>query len=225
MLSNLTNFYNLIVGKFMKKTLDPTDLIAVGTKDGRYDGGYKPTGIKFEDLQAQLAVKNVLETTLFAFPFNYVVVPVMQKTNDVLTGPSFFFGNTATLNAYVVSGTVAVQTNSNFWYIGTVSADVPLYGTLPWKVTGTVYAFDDSLPGGGGWLQTGLSDSARFSDTNGGTVQADYCTIIEDYNSTPGSIDLYLAVNSSSAVGDIYGNVSFQYEFFIDESINVTFTN
>lgn len=225
MLNNLTNFFNLIVGRRIKTQLEPSDLIAVGTKQSPALGDYKPTAIKFEDLQAQLAAKNVLETTLFAFPFNYVVVPIMQETPTILTGPSFFFGNTLTYKSYVVSGMIAVQTNSNFWYIGTLSADVPLNGTLPWKVTGTAFAFDDSLPGGGGWLQTGLSDSARFGDTNGGTVQADYCTIVEDYNSTPGSIELYLAVNSSSAIGDIFGNVAFQYEFFLDEPINLTFTN
>ena len=53
MLNNLTNFFNLITGRFVKKTLEPTDLIAVGTKDPRYGGGYKPTAIEFQDLQMQ----------------------------------------------------------------------------------------------------------------------------------------------------------------------------
>lgn len=224
MLNNLTNFYNLIVGRRIKTQLEPSDLIAVGTKQSQVIGDYKPTAIKFEDLQAQLETKNVLETTLFAFPFNYVAVPIMQETSTILTGPTLFFGNTLTFKSYVVSGIISVQTNANFWYIGTVSADQPIYGTLPWKTTGTVFAYDDSLPGTG-WLQTGLSDGARFGDTNGGTVQADYCTIVEDYNSTPGSVDLYLAVNSSAAIGDIFGNVSFQYEFFLEDTLNVTFTN
>jgi hypothetical protein len=224
MLNNLTNFFNLITGRRIKTTLEDSDLIAIGTKQSPALGDYKPTAIKFEDLQSQLA-KNVLETTLFAFPFNYVIVPVMQETSNILTGPSFFFGNTLTYKSYVVSGMIAVQTNSNFWYIGTLSADISLTGTLPWKVTGTVFAFDDSLPGGGGWLQTGLSDSARFGDTNGGTAQADYCTIVEDYNTTPGSIDLYLVVNSSTAIGDIFGNVAFQYEFFLEDPTTLSFTN
>jgi hypothetical protein len=149
----------------------------------------------------------------------------MQETSTILTGPSFFFGNTLTFKSYVISGIISVQTNASFWYIGTISGDVPLNGNLPWKVSGTAFAFDDSLPGGGGWLQTGLSDGARFGDTNGGSVQADYCTIVEDYNSTPGSIDLYLAVNSLAAIGDIFGNVAFQYEFFVEDTITLSFTN
>lgn len=54
MLNNLTNFLNIIAAGMVKKTLSDTDLIAVGTKDKNYDGGYKPTAITFEDLQAQL---------------------------------------------------------------------------------------------------------------------------------------------------------------------------
>jgi hypothetical protein len=54
MLNNLTNFFNLIAGRFTKKTLEPTDLIAVGTKDRKYNGGYKPTAIKASDLQAEI---------------------------------------------------------------------------------------------------------------------------------------------------------------------------
>jgi len=219
MLQNLTNFFSLITGRQIKQTAANDDLIALGTKDNRFNGGYRPTAITVKDLIGQQ-----LETTLFAFPFNYVVAPVMQETNNTLSGPSYFFGNTINNKSYAVSGTISVQTNASFWYIGTISANEPLNGTLPWKVTGTVYAFDDSLPGGS-WLQTGLCDGARFGDTNGGSVQADYCTIIEDYNSTPGSIDLYLAVNSLAAIGDIFGNVSFQYEFFVEDTLNLTFTN
>jgi hypothetical protein len=38
----------------MKKTPDATDLIALGTKDPRYGGGYKPTGILYSDLKADI---------------------------------------------------------------------------------------------------------------------------------------------------------------------------
>lgn len=54
MLNNLTNFFNLIVGKRIKTTLDPSDLIAIGTKQSKALGDYKPTAIQFKDLQAQL---------------------------------------------------------------------------------------------------------------------------------------------------------------------------
>jgi len=55
MLNNLTNFFNLIVGRRIKTTLEDSDLIAVGTKQSPALGDYKPTAIKFEDLKNQVA--------------------------------------------------------------------------------------------------------------------------------------------------------------------------
>lgn len=54
MLNNLTNFFNLITGRRIKTQLESSDLIAIGTKQSPSLGDYKPTAIKFEDLQAQL---------------------------------------------------------------------------------------------------------------------------------------------------------------------------
>jgi len=55
MLNNLTNFFNLIVGGRIKSELEPSDLIAIGTKQSSKLGDYKPTAIEFKNLQAQLA--------------------------------------------------------------------------------------------------------------------------------------------------------------------------
>ncbi len=55
MLNNITNFFSLIAGRRIKKTLEPTDIIAVGTKQSKALGDYKPTAIQFSDLQAQLS--------------------------------------------------------------------------------------------------------------------------------------------------------------------------
>ena len=54
MLNNLTNFFNLITGRRIKTTLEDSDLIAIGTKQSPALGDYKPTAIKFEDLENQL---------------------------------------------------------------------------------------------------------------------------------------------------------------------------
>jgi hypothetical protein len=54
MLNNLTNFLNIIAGRRTKTQLEPSDIIAVGTKQSPARGDYKPTAIKFEDLQTQL---------------------------------------------------------------------------------------------------------------------------------------------------------------------------
>jgi hypothetical protein len=54
MLNNLTNFFNLIVGKRIKTQLEDSDLIAIGTKQSKSLGDYKPTAIQFKDLKTQL---------------------------------------------------------------------------------------------------------------------------------------------------------------------------
>lgn len=54
MLNNLTNFFNLIRGRQMKTTPEPEDLLILGTKDPRYEGGYKPTGITVSDFTSSL---------------------------------------------------------------------------------------------------------------------------------------------------------------------------
>ena len=50
MLNNLTNFFNLIDKRRLKTTPELSDLIALGTLDKKYTGGYKPTFITWEDL-------------------------------------------------------------------------------------------------------------------------------------------------------------------------------
>ena len=220
---DILNWLYLRKEQLIKKTANnpKTDLVVLGADVTFAKRGdqYQTYAMTVEDLGKTFAMH--LDTTLFAYPYNYVVTPVMTETADTITGTNFFFGNTVSLKSYKISGKIAVGTNFNLWPIGTISDDTPLNGDLPWKVSGVVEAFDDIT---GNYLQTGLADGARVADTAGGTVNADFCTIMEDYNSTPGSIELYLAVASTTAIGDIYGNVAFEYEIFVDESINLVFT-
>jgi hypothetical protein len=211
---DILNFISWIKGKRVLKSAPRKSLVAVGVATQKRDDKFLTCAITREDfLDAHL------KSTLFAYP--YIVAPRMKETVNTISGENYFLGNQVNLKSYKISGKIAVNTNFTFWYIGTVSANVPLNGDLPWKVSGVVEAFDDFT---GNWLQTGLSDGARVGDTAGGTVNADFCTIMEDYNSTPGSIELYLAVASTTAVGDIFGNVAFEYDIFVDESINLEFT-
>ena len=56
MQNNLTNFYNLIVSKRIKKTLENNDLIALGTRQSSAIGDYKPTVITVEDFIKSLPI-------------------------------------------------------------------------------------------------------------------------------------------------------------------------
>jgi hypothetical protein len=54
MLNNLTNYFNIIVGRRIKTQLENSDLIAVGTKQSPALGDYKPTAITYSDLETQI---------------------------------------------------------------------------------------------------------------------------------------------------------------------------
>jgi hypothetical protein len=81
MLNNITNFFNLIAGKLIKKTADPTDLIALGTKNHRFGGGYRPTGITFSDLEAQIAAG--------VTPVPPTLQQVLDNNHDLVDGNNF----------------------------------------------------------------------------------------------------------------------------------------
>jgi hypothetical protein len=54
MLNNLTNFLAIISGNRIKTRLEPSDIIALGTKQSSKLGDYKPTAITYADLEAQI---------------------------------------------------------------------------------------------------------------------------------------------------------------------------
>jgi hypothetical protein len=79
MLNNLTNFFNLIRGKRIKKELEPGDLIAVGTQTTKRVGEYKPTAIQYKDLLDQfLSNINVDTSVNYA---NVLFVDLMNGNN------------------------------------------------------------------------------------------------------------------------------------------------
>ena len=55
MLNNLTNIFNLIKSRMVKTVLESDDLFVVGTKDGKYDGDYKPTIVPVSVVAAGIA--------------------------------------------------------------------------------------------------------------------------------------------------------------------------
>ena len=50
MLNNITNFFNLVSGRRIKTSVDPTDLVALGIQDPRTPGIYQPAAIRACDL-------------------------------------------------------------------------------------------------------------------------------------------------------------------------------
>ena len=74
MLNNLSNFFNIIVGRRIKTQLENSDLIAVGTKQSPALGDYKPTAITYGDLSTQVKGYKSYTVALQQFSANPPVV-------------------------------------------------------------------------------------------------------------------------------------------------------
>ena len=93
MLNNLTNFLSLIAKDRIKKKLEPSDIIAIGTKQSSKLGDYKPTAIVYADLEAQLLASvptaspvSQVATSVWANRFT----PVGPITEDIILPPGNF---------------------------------------------------------------------------------------------------------------------------------------
>ena len=85
MLNNLTNFFSIITGRRIKRELENSDLIAVGTRQSQAVGDYKPTAITYEDLSTQ--VKGYKSYTVALQQFSAdppVVLTEFENTLDVV---------------------------------------------------------------------------------------------------------------------------------------------
>lgn len=85
MLNNLTNFFNLITGRMIKKTVEDTDLIPLGTKHPGYDGGYAPTAITVEDFAASLTISS--EYTEIVVELTSAQILTLGTPIEILSAP------------------------------------------------------------------------------------------------------------------------------------------
>ena len=113
MLNNLTNFFNLIVGRRIKTQLEDSDLIAIGTKQSPGLGDYKPTAIRaidlFNQISSQINVDVKYSNVIFVDAINGTNTAVLNDfTKSVLNvgsagliASTFFPGKTLTNRALV----------------------------------------------------------------------------------------------------------------------------
>jgi len=64
MLNNLTNFFSILAKKRYKSTPEDTDLVALGTKDRTFEGGYKPVATRLGDLKSYFGSWDLLRTAV-----------------------------------------------------------------------------------------------------------------------------------------------------------------
>jgi len=81
MLNNIVNFFSLVKGKRVKKTLAPNDMIAVGVRDTTNRSDYQPAGITAKDFITQVGgVQSVTDNELGS-----VYVNNMDPLNPVIS--------------------------------------------------------------------------------------------------------------------------------------------
>lgn len=131
MLNNLSNFWNIITGRMIKKLAEPSDLIPLGTRDSRYGGNYKPTAISFADLLIQITPTPEIITdinTLFVSPNGLDTNPgtlenplktlIAAKNLSVSGDLIYVLPGTYTFDNRTLQYNTTVNTQVNLWKTG-----------------------------------------------------------------------------------------------------------
>jgi hypothetical protein len=125
MLNNMNNFFATIKAKLIKNRLVNSDLIPIGTKDSRYDGGYAPTAITVEDFAAGIITSfkqiqrgiSVTNTTAVTFSASFKI-PANTINSDtlleVLTTAIRVSGNAARMQFVLLHNTTNSVTGATF---------------------------------------------------------------------------------------------------------------
>jgi len=159
MLNSLTNFFSLIDKKRLKTIPESTDLVALGTKDRKYLGGYKPTFISWADLVASIVPAPGPDTNTWDLTQTAFVDPSYSLGGVVGDGNKPFqtvaqANLSGAPNIYLKPGTHQLYVESNKRYYaapGAVASQVSDLG-LPAtnvKILGflKVIAFEDDIYG------------------------------------------------------------------------------
>jgi hypothetical protein len=86
MLNNLTNFFNIITNKMIKKVPEANDLIPLGTRDSRYGGKYKPTAITVQDFINSISSEGAVTLTK-------AELDILILSNSLVLGQSYLITN------------------------------------------------------------------------------------------------------------------------------------
>lgn len=202
-----------------------TDVIALGAEvpfTTRGDG-YQTYGMPLADaVHAGCTENNTLRTGILDnYPFA-IGYPVLLKTcTQVIDTPAFPTFLPIDLQGWKVAGSVNIgeQLNADSIYLGTVENITSNFTGFPWKITGTVYTFDEdnNIP-----IYTTLANGATVFDENGFTIiPCDFRFVIDGFNS---GFDLYLEYNSRTLGAEVQAIVSFEFEFLTGSTDEPTFT-
>lgn len=215
MLNNLTNFFNLIRGRQMKTTPEPEDLIILGTKDSRYEGGYKPTGIKVSDFTSGLQGDRLVAGT------REVVL-----TDNAGDAELTFNAGTAVIQTSSSGSDLFIRTLGGDDIILESGDDIRLQGdkgTFDAETEGgdiNIYAGDGSdgntaNAGSGGDIR--IEAGAAGISTSGSQGEGGFVTIQGGYTTASGlsggDVNIYGGASTDNIYGNVIINGNFAWEF------------
>jgi hypothetical protein len=129
MLNNLTNFLSIIAKDRIKKKLEPSDIIAIGTKQSSKLGDYKPTAIVYADLENQIktevlsnipapvVVQPLYKTLQLKVSQSGSSVPTVTVLNNDFPGLTFT-SNYATTGMYYLEFNQSIfNASTTFWLV------------------------------------------------------------------------------------------------------------
>jgi hypothetical protein len=152
MQNNISNFFNLVKGGRVKKTLAPNDMIAIGVRNPVTQSDFQPAAIFFKDLEAQIGGGVTLTTT-------------------GTSGVSTLTGTVLNIPNYTSTGVASVTG------LDTDNTD-PLNPIVQISVDGTTITGDGTpgnpLIGSGGslppWVETNATDLTLWTNGQGNII-------------------------------------------------------
>jgi hypothetical protein len=129
MLNNLTNFLNLIAKDRIKKKLEPSDILAIGTKQSSKLGDYKPTAIVYEDLENQIktevlsnipapvVIQPLYKTLQLKVSQGGSSAPTITVLNNDFPGLTFTSNYVANGSYYLDFNQPILNTATTFWLV------------------------------------------------------------------------------------------------------------
>jgi hypothetical protein len=167
MLNNLTNFFNLIVGRKIKTIPADSDLIPLGTRDSRYDGSYQPTAIQFKDLASAIGEPSVVFTQGF---FDPQVQATMTPLSGTITNAA-----SVVFNRYRVQGYAKLAGASSYAYLIGVVVGSNDIGRV--REDSVILAEDTNVYD---TVASTMNRSALVSDTSGNLAPVSSAFIADD---------------------------------------------
>jgi hypothetical protein len=211
MLNNLTNLFNLITGRMVKTTAEPSDIIVLGTKDPRYDGGYKPTVITVQDFTSQIGGDRlvagdrevVLTDNFGTAQLTFDTGTAVIKTTG--SGSDLFISTLGGDDIILESGDdIRLQGDQGTYDAEAEGGDINIYG-------GDGSDGDTANAGSGGDIRIEAGDAG--SSISGSQGEGGFVTIQAGYTSANGLPGGDISLYPGNSVDGIFGDIIIQGNF------------